>query len=151
LADRCTYSASRCGRGARGTAQSLKNWVPAEAGAAAQDRHDNEQRDAWLAGSPATSSAVWVGYDDNRAARLPVRRRDAAGEMMRRSRPAASCRRRGQRRNGVDRPASGCAAGRLPGSVGAAKARARGPRAPCSGTADAVVEAVGDAVKPVKG
>ena len=54
-----------------GTAQSLKNWVSPEIGVAGKTGTTDEQRDAWFAGFTGDRLAVvWVGYDDNRAARL---------------------------------------------------------------------------------
>ncbi len=53
-----------------GTAQSLANWLP-PLGVAGKTGTTNEQRDAWFAGfTGARVSVVWVGYDDNRPARL---------------------------------------------------------------------------------
>ena len=54
-----------------GTAQSLANWLPSALGAAGKTGTTNEQRDAWFAGfTGAHVAVVWVGYDDNRPARL---------------------------------------------------------------------------------
>jgi penicillin-binding protein 1B len=54
-----------------GTAQSLRNWLPPEIAAAGKTGTTDEQRDAWFAGFTGDRLAiVWVGYDDNRAARL---------------------------------------------------------------------------------
>jgi len=54
-----------------GTAQGLKNWLPPETAAAGKTGTTDEQRDAWFAGFTGDRLAVvWVGYDDNRAARL---------------------------------------------------------------------------------
>jgi len=54
-----------------GTAQSLANWLPPELGVAGKTGTTNEQRDAWFAGFTGDRvGVVWVGYDDNRAARL---------------------------------------------------------------------------------
>jgi len=54
-----------------GTAQSLKNWLPAESAVAGKTGTTDEQRDAWFAGFTGDRLAiVWIGYDDNRAARL---------------------------------------------------------------------------------
>jgi len=53
-----------------GTAQSLSNWLP-PLGVAGKTGTTNEQRDAWFAGfSGGRVAVVWVGYDDNRPARL---------------------------------------------------------------------------------
>src|SRR6266852_1526297 len=54
-----------------GTAQSLKNWLPPETAAAGKTGTTTEQRDAWFAGFTGDHlGIVWIGYDDNRAARL---------------------------------------------------------------------------------
>ena len=140
-----------------GTAQSLKNWVPVELGAAGKTGTTDEQRDAWFAGFTGDKlGVVWVGYDDNRAARLsgassalPV-----WGEMMAAVSPEALVLAPpdGVEMVSID-PASGLRGGvSCPGSVELPFAKGSAPegRAPCSGSADAVVEAVGEAVKPVK-
>jgi penicillin-binding protein 1B len=55
----------------QGTAQSLRNWLPAEAGVAGKTGTTDEQRDAWFAGFTGERlGIVWVGYDDNRAGKL---------------------------------------------------------------------------------
>jgi penicillin-binding protein 1B len=54
-----------------GTAQSLKNWLPPETAVAGKTGTTDEQRDAWFAGFTGDRlGIVWIGYDDNRAARL---------------------------------------------------------------------------------
>ena len=54
-----------------GTGQSLKNWLPPELAIAGKTGTTDEQRDAWFAGFTGDRlGVVWVGYDDNRAARL---------------------------------------------------------------------------------
>jgi penicillin-binding protein 1B len=54
-----------------GTAQSLKNWLPPESAVAGKTGTTDSQRDAWFAGFTGDRLAiVWIGYDDNRAARL---------------------------------------------------------------------------------
>ena len=54
-----------------GTAQSLKNFLPAEISVAGKTGTTDEQRDAWFAGFTGDRlGVVWIGYDDNRAARL---------------------------------------------------------------------------------
>ena len=54
-----------------GTAQALKNWLPPENAVAGKTGTTDEQRDAWFAGFTGDRLAiVWIGYDDNRAARL---------------------------------------------------------------------------------
>ncbi|HET9405460.1 MAG TPA: penicillin-binding protein 1B [Burkholderiales bacterium] len=54
-----------------GTAQALNNWLPPEMAVAGKTGTTDEQRDSWFAGFTGNRLAVvWVGYDDNRAARL---------------------------------------------------------------------------------
>jgi penicillin-binding protein 1B len=54
-----------------GTAQSLKNFLPPETSVAGKTGTTDEQRDAWFAGFTGDRlGVVWIGYDDNRAARL---------------------------------------------------------------------------------
>jgi len=54
-----------------GTAQGLKNWLSPESAVAGKTGTTDEQRDAWFAGFTGNRLAiVWIGYDDNRAARL---------------------------------------------------------------------------------
>ena len=54
-----------------GTAQSLHQWLPPEAAVAGKTGTTDEQRDAWFAGFTGDRLAVvWIGYDDNRAAKL---------------------------------------------------------------------------------
>jgi penicillin-binding protein 1B len=54
-----------------GTAQGLKSFLPPEVGAAGKTGTTDEQRDAWFAGFTGDHlGIVWIGYDDNRAARL---------------------------------------------------------------------------------
>jgi penicillin-binding protein 1B len=54
-----------------GTAKSLSDWLAPELGAAGKTGTTNDQRDAWFAGFVGDRvGVVWVGYDDNRAARL---------------------------------------------------------------------------------
>ena len=54
-----------------GTARSLATWLPPEMAAAGKTGTTDEQRDSWFAGYTGDRLAVvWVGYDDNRAARL---------------------------------------------------------------------------------
>ena len=54
-----------------GTAQGLASWLPPEMGIAGKTGTTDEQRDSWFAGFTGDRLAVvWIGYDDNRAARL---------------------------------------------------------------------------------
>src|SRR5689334_17791805 len=54
-----------------GTAQAMKSYLEPEIGAAGKTGTTDDQRDAWFAGFTGDRLAVvWLGYDDNRAARL---------------------------------------------------------------------------------
>ncbi len=54
-----------------GTAQTMKSYLPPEIGAAGKTGTTDDQRDAWFAGFTGDRlGVVWLGYDDNRAARL---------------------------------------------------------------------------------
>jgi penicillin-binding protein 1B len=54
-----------------GTGQGMKTWLAPEIAAAGKTGTTDEQRDAWFAGFTGDRVAVvWLGYDDNRAARL---------------------------------------------------------------------------------
>jgi penicillin-binding protein 1B len=54
-----------------GTAAELQRWVAADIRAAGKTGTTDEQRDAWFAGFTGDRlGVVWIGYDDNRAARL---------------------------------------------------------------------------------
>jgi penicillin-binding protein 1B len=54
-----------------GTAQGLANWMPPDSAVAGKTGTTDEQRDAWFAGFTGDRlGIVWIGYDDNRAARL---------------------------------------------------------------------------------
>ena len=140
-----------------GTAQSLKNWVPVEIGAAGKTGTTDEQRDAWFAGFTGDKlGVVWVGYDDNRAARLSgaASALPVWGEMMAAlaPEPLALPAPEGIEMVSIDLP-SGLRGGvSCSGSVEIPFVKGSAPdgRAPCSGTADAVVEAVNEAAKPVK-
>lgn len=54
-----------------GTGQAMKSFLAPEIGAAGKTGTTDDQRDAWFAGFTGDRLAVvWLGYDDNRAARL---------------------------------------------------------------------------------
>jgi penicillin-binding protein 1B len=54
-----------------GTGRGLATWIPPETAVAGKTGTTDEQRDAWFAGFTGDKLAiVWIGYDDNRAARL---------------------------------------------------------------------------------
>jgi penicillin-binding protein 1B len=132
-----------------GTAQSLSNWLPPETAVAGKTGTTDDQRDAWFAGFTGDRlGIVWIGYDDNRAARLsgagaamPV-----WGELMAALAPEPLAL---QKPDGVENvlidPGSGlradfaCAGAiELPFALGSAPAE----RAPCASTVGAAVEQV---------
>jgi penicillin-binding protein 1B len=142
-----------------GTAQGLKNWLPPETGVAGKTGTTDEQRDAWFAGFTGDRlGVVWVGYDDNRAARLsggtaavPV-----WGDMMAAlsPEPMVLSKPEGVELVSID-PQTGLRGG--PGCFGAAEVpfvagTAPEQRAPCGADAplENAVEAVKEAVEPVK-
>ena len=135
-----------------GTGQGLKSFLPPEIAVAGKTGTTDEQRDAWFAGFTGDRlGVVWVGYDDNRAARLSG---SAAalpiwGDMMAALAPEPlALARPDTHRDGVDRPAERAARRRqLPrarSSCRSCRARRRRERAPCSSPMDAAVEAVGE-------
>jgi penicillin-binding protein 1B len=140
-----------------GTGQGMKNWLSPELNVAGKTGTTDEQRDAWFAGFTGDKlGIVWVGYDDNRAARLSGA--SAAlpvwGEMMAAltPEPLVLAPPEGIEMVSID-PQTGLRGGvSCPGSVELPFVKGSSPegRAPCSGAGDAVVEAVGEAVKPVK-
>ena len=137
-----------------GTGQALKSYLPPEIAVAGKTGTTDEQRDAWFAGFTGDRLAVvWVGYDDNRAARLSG---SAAalpiwGDLMAALTPEPLATARPERiEMGLDRPAERAARRQR-----AAPARVELPfmqgsaprdRAPCSGPMDAAVDAVNQAV-----
>jgi penicillin-binding protein 1B len=137
-----------------GTAQGLKNWLPAETGVAGKTGTTDEQRDAWFAGFTGDKMGiVWIGYDDNRPARLsgggsavPV-----WGEMMAplAPEPLVLARPEGIELVSID-PQTGLRGGMCPGALELPFVKGSAPeqRAPCAG--DATLEAVGKAVEAVK-
>src|SRR5438067_5188054 len=140
-----------------GTAQSLKNFLPAEIAAAGKTGTTDEQRDAWFAGFTGDRlGVVWIGYDDNRAARLtgagaavPV-----WGEMMAALAPEPLALAKPERielvwidpQTGLRGSMSCEGARELPFVQGSAPEE----RAPCSGPLDAAVEAVDATVERAK-
>jgi penicillin-binding protein 1B len=54
-----------------GTGQGLAGWLAPELAIAGKTGTTDEQRDAWFAGFTGDRlGVVWIGYDDNRAAKL---------------------------------------------------------------------------------
>ena len=136
-----------------GTGQGLKNFLPPEVTIAGKTGTTDEQRDAWFAGfSGDRLAVVWVGYDDNRPARLSGS--SAAlpiwGDLMAALSPEPLALARPERIEMVSiDPQSGLRGGAsCPGSFEVPFMQGSAPqeRAPCSGSMDAAVEAVGQAV-----
>jgi penicillin-binding protein 1B len=138
-----------------GTAQSLKNWLPVETGVAGKTGTTDEQRDAWFAGFTGDRlGVVWIGYDDNRPAKLSgaASALPVWGEMMAALAPEPLVLAAPDSIELVSidvqtglRGGSGCpGAMQMPFIKGSAPAA----RAPCAG--DATMEAVDKAVDAVK-
>jgi penicillin-binding protein 1B len=134
-----------------GTGQGLKSYLPPEVTIAGKTGTTDEQRDAWFAGfSGDRLAVVWVGYDDNRAARLSG---SAAalpiwGDLMSAlsPEPLALARPATVEMVSID-PQSGLRGGvSCPGAVELPFMQGSAPteRAPCSGPMDAAVEAAGE-------
>jgi penicillin-binding protein 1B len=140
-----------------GTGQSLNRFLPPEIAAAGKTGTTDEQRDAWFAGFTGDRLAVvWVGYDDNRAARLSG---SAAalpiwGDMMAALVPEPLVLAKPERIELVSiDPQTGLRGGvSCPGSTEVPFVEGSAPRdrAPCSGAMDAAVEAVGETVQRAK-
>jgi penicillin-binding protein 1B len=140
-----------------GTAQSLSKFLPSEIAVAGKTGTTDEQRDAWFAGFTGDRLAiVWVGYDDNRAARLSGS--SAAlpiwGDMMAAlaPEPLALAKPEGIELVLID-PQTGLRGGTsCPGATEVPFMQGSAPqeRAPCSGTMDAAVETVEQTVQKAK-
>ncbi len=140
-----------------GTAQGLNKFLPPETAAAGKTGTTDEQRDAWFAGFTGDRLAVvWVGYDDNRAARLSG---SAAalpiwGDMMAALIPEPLALARPERVElvWID-PQTGLRGGTTcPGATEVPFVQGSAPaeRAPSSGAMDAAVEAVEKGVERAK-
>jgi penicillin-binding protein 1B len=140
-----------------GTAQSLNKFVPAEIAVAGKTGTTDEQRDAWFAGFTGDKlGIVWIGYDDNRAARLSgsAAALPVWGDMMAVLAPEPLALARPERIElvWID-PQTGLRGGTTcPGAteVPFVKGSAPSDRAPCSGAMDAAVEAVEKSVERAK-
>ena len=143
-----------------GTAKGLANWVAPEVGAAGKTGTTDEQRDAWFAGFTGDRVAVvWVGYDDNRPAKLSGATAAVPvwGEMMAAldPEPLELPRPEGIELVSID-PQTGLRGAGCPGAVDLPFMKGSAPQAmaPCaSGAAEAlqnVGEAVKETVKPIK-
>ncbi len=141
-----------------GTGQGLKQFLPAELAIAGKTGTTDEQRDAWFAGFSGDRLAiVWVGYDDNRAARLSgsAAALPVWGDMMAALSPEALALARPERIElvWID-PESGLRGGTsCPGAVELPFVQGSAPeaRAPCSGALDTAAEAVEATVTRAKG
>jgi penicillin-binding protein 1B len=140
-----------------GTAQGLNKFLPAEAAVAGKTGTTDEQRDAWFAGFTGDRlGVVWIGYDDNRAARLSGA--SAAlpiwGDMMGALAPEPLALAKPERVElvWID-PQTGLRGGTsCPGSTEVPFVQGSAPRerAPCSGAVDAAVEVVEKSVERAK-
>jgi penicillin-binding protein 1B len=140
-----------------GTAQSLQKYIPAEVAAAGKTGTTDEQRDAWFAGFTGDRLAVvWIGYDDNRAARLSgsTAALPVWGDLMAALTPEPLELARPERIEMVSiDPQTGLRGGAsCPGATEVPFVQGSAPRdrAPCSGAMDAAVEAVGEGVQKAK-
>jgi penicillin-binding protein 1B len=132
-----------------GTARGLDKFLPVEVAAAGKTGTTDEQRDAWFAGFTGDRLAiVWIGYDDNRAARLSgsAAALPVWGDLMAALGPEPLALAKPERIElvAID-PQSGLRGGTsCPGSTEVPFMQGSAPRerAPCSGTVDAAVEAV---------
>src|SRR3954465_15094689 len=140
-----------------GTAQGLRSFLPPEVNAAGKTGTTDEQRDAWFAGFTGDRLAVvWVGYDDNRAARLSgaASALPVWGDLMAALGPEPPAQGKPERIEGVWidpqpnlRGDSGCAgAVELPFVQGSAPA----DRSPCVTAVGTAVDAVDNTVKKAK-
>jgi penicillin-binding protein 1B len=137
-----------------GTAQSMKHFLPPDIAVAGKTGTTDEQRDAWFAGFTGDRLAVvWLGYDDNRAARLSGA--SAAlpiwGDLMAAlaPEPLALAKPDGVELVSID-PQTGLRGGvSCPGAAEIPFIQGSAPRerAPCSGPMDEAVEAVEATVK----
>ena len=140
-----------------GTGQALRQFLPPEVAAAGKTGTTDEQRDAWFAGFTGDRLAVvWVGYDDNRAARLSgsTAALPIWGDLMAAlaPEPLALNKPDGIEQVWIDpqtnlRGDSGCAGAlELPFVQGSAPAE----RSPCSTAVGQAVDAVDNTVKKAK-
>jgi penicillin-binding protein 1B len=141
-----------------GTAQGLKNFLPPEIAVAGKTGTTDEQRDAWFAGFTGDRLAiVWLGYDDNRAARLSgaAAALPIWGDLMAALTPEPLALAKPERVELVSiDPQTGLRGGvSCPGSSEIPFIQGSAPRerAPCSGPMDAAVEAVEKSVERAKG
>ena len=140
-----------------GTAQGLNKFLPPEINAAGKTGTTDEQRDAWFAGFTGDLlGIVWVGYDDNRAARLSgaATALPVWGDMMAALGPEPLALPKPERVElvWID-PQTGLRGGTTcPGATEVPFVQGSAPsdRAPCSGAMDAAVEVVEKSVERAK-
>jgi penicillin-binding protein 1B len=137
-----------------GTGQGLKSFLPPEIGVAGKTGTTDEQRDAWFAGFTGDRlGVVWIGYDDNRAARLSgsTAALPVWGDMMAALAPEPLALAKPERIEHVSiDPQSGLRGGvSCPGAQEVPFMQGSAPQqhAPCASVIDAAVEAAGAAVE----
>jgi penicillin-binding protein 1B len=140
-----------------GTAQGLRNFLPAETAAAGKTGTTDEQRDAWFAGFTGDRlGVVWVGYDDNRAAKLSgsAAALPVWGDMMAALAPEPLDLAKPERIEHVSiDPQSGLRGGAsCPGALQLPFVEGSAPKelAPCASPLDAAVQAVDATVERAK-
>ena len=139
-----------------GTGQGLKAFLPPELGVAGKTGTTDEQRDAWFAGFTGDRlGVVWVGYDDNRAARLSgsAAALPVWGDMMAALAPEPLALEKPERIETVwIDPQSGLRGVSCPGALELPFVQGSAPRdmAPCASPVDGAVEAVGQTIEKAK-
>jgi penicillin-binding protein 1B len=139
-----------------GTGQALKHFLPEDVKVAGKTGTTDEQRDAWFAGFTGDRlGVVWVGYDDNRAARLSgaASALPIWGDMMAALAPEPLVLEKPERIENVwIDPQSGLRGISCPGAQELPFVQGSAPRdmAPCATPVDAAVEAVGATVEKAK-
>ena len=140
-----------------GTGQGLAHWLPAELGVAGKTGTTDEQRDAWFAGFTGDRlGIVWLGYDDNRAARLSgaAAALPVWGDMMAAldPEPLVLPKPEGIELVSIDPQTGLRGGGTCPGAQELPFVQGSAPvdRAPCSGAFDAAAEAVDATVQKAK-
>jgi penicillin-binding protein 1B len=140
-----------------GTGRGLEKHLSMELAVAGKTGTTDEQRDAWFAGFTGDRLAVvWIGYDDNRAARLSgsTAALPVWGDLMAALAPEPLALAKPERIElvWID-PQTGLRGGTsCPGATEVPFVEGSAPRerAPCSGAMDAAVEAVGEGVQRAK-
>jgi len=140
-----------------GTGQGLRSYIPPEIGAAGKTGTTDEQRDAWFAGFTGDHLAiVWIGYDDNRAARLAgsTAALPVWGDLMAALAPAPLALPKPEAIENIwiDPQTNLRGDSQCQGAVELPFAQGSAPRefAPCASTAGAVIDAVDNTVQRAK-